>query len=77
MGRTLIIGVCCTGEVNRGISDETDGRTVLAGTISFAEEPTPASKWHALAGSALTDELLEWPADLSALTNVILKRTEA
>jgi hypothetical protein len=30
-----------------------------------------------LAGSPFTDNLLEWPADLFALTNVILKRTEA
>ena len=40
-------------------------------------EPTPASTWHELVGTPLTDELLEWPADLFALTNVILKRTEA
>src|SRR5262249_46295296 len=37
----------------------------------------PASIWHALASSPLTEDLLEWPADLFALTNVILKRTEA
>jgi hypothetical protein len=41
------------------------------------EEPTPASIWQALAGSSFTEDLLEWPADLFALTNVILKRTEA
>src|SRR5262245_49932797 len=56
---------------------KTDGNTVLAAINSFAEEPTSASSWHALAGSPFTDELLEWPADLFALTNVILKRTEA
>jgi hypothetical protein len=56
---------------------KTDGRTVLAAINSFAEEPTPASTWHALADSPFTDEILEWPADLCALTNVILKRTEA
>ena len=39
--------------------------------------PTPASTWHELAGTPITDELFEWPADLFALTNVILKRTEA
>ena len=33
--------------------------------------------WHELAGTPLTVEILEWPADLFALTNVILKRTEA
>ena len=39
--------------------------------------PTPASTWHELVGTPLTAEILEWPADLFALTNVILKRTEA
>src|SRR5262249_42688296 len=44
---------------------------------SFAEDPTPASMWQVLTGGPLTDEVLEWPADLFALTNLILKRTEA
>jgi hypothetical protein len=44
---------------------------------SQTEEPTPASTWHAVAGSPITDELLEWPADLFALTDVILERSEA
>src|SRR5215472_5340137 len=56
---------------------KSDDRTILAAINSPPEEPTPASTWHALAGSPFTDELLEWPADLFALTNVILKRTEA
>jgi len=54
-----------------------DDTTVLAAINSPQEEPTSASTWHALAGSILTDELLEWPADLFALMNVVLKRTEA
>jgi hypothetical protein len=41
------------------------------------EHPTPASAWHAVAGSPITDEFLEWPADLFALTDVILERSEA
>ena len=41
------------------------------------EEPTPASAWHGVAGSPITDELLEWPPDVFALTNVILGRSEA
>jgi hypothetical protein len=41
------------------------------------EEPTPASIWHALAGIPITDEFLEWPADLFALTDVILGHSEA
>jgi hypothetical protein len=40
-------------------------------------EPTPASIWHALAGCPITDEVLNWPADLFALTYVILERSEA
>src|SRR5262245_41118618 len=41
------------------------------------QEPTSASMWHAFAGIPITDELLEWPPDLFALTDVILKRSEA
>jgi len=44
---------------------------------SNREEPTPLSIWHALAGDRITDELLNWPADLFALTYVILERSEA
>jgi hypothetical protein len=43
---------------------------------SQIEESTPASIWHALAGTPITDELLEWPADLFALTDIILERSE-
>ena len=39
--------------------------------------PTIASTWLAVAEGPITDELLEWPADLFALTNVILERSEA
>jgi len=41
------------------------------------QEPTPASVWQALVGSTIGDELLEWPPDLFALTEVILQRSEA
>jgi hypothetical protein len=40
-------------------------------------EPTPASVWQAVAGTTIDDELLEWPPDLFALTEVILQRSEA
>jgi hypothetical protein len=40
-------------------------------------EPTLASTWHAASCGAITDELLDWPPDLFALTNVILARSEA
>jgi hypothetical protein len=36
-----------------------------------------ASTWHAASGGAITDELLDWPPDVFALTNVILARSEA
>src|SRR5689334_10620391 len=42
-----------------------------------AGEPTLASTWEALAGVPVTDELLEWPPDVFALTNVLLDRSEA
>ena len=40
-------------------------------------EPTLASTWQAVAGSPIEDELLEWPPDVFALTDVILERAEA
>ena len=36
-----------------------------------------ASMWQAVAGSPIGDELLEWPPDVFALTDVILERAEA
>src|SRR5262249_54630585 len=43
---------------------------------SGEEEPTPASVWYSLTGSPITDRFLEWPADLFALTDVILARSQ-
>ena len=40
-------------------------------------EPTPASTWEAMAGGPITDELLAWPPDLFALTEMILERSQA
>ena len=42
-----------------------------------ASEPTPASEWHAASRGGITDDLLDWPPDVFALTNVILTRSEA
>ena len=42
-----------------------------------AHEPTLASTWQAASSVAFTDEVLEWPPDVFALTNVILARSEA
>ena len=41
------------------------------------EELTPASVWQATTGRPIGDELLEWPPDLFALTDLTLERTEA
>jgi hypothetical protein len=46
-------------------------------TDRYAGEPTLASTWEAIVGGRMTDELLEWPPDVFALTNVVLDRTEA
>jgi hypothetical protein len=39
--------------------------------------PTLASTWESLAEGRITEELLDWPPDLFALTNVVLDRAEA
>src|SRR5499427_5179659 len=39
--------------------------------------PTPGSVWQEVAGTMIGDELLEWPPDMLALTEVILQRSEA
>jgi hypothetical protein len=41
------------------------------------EELTPASVWRSVGGCAIGDELLEWPPDLFALTEVLLGRSES
>jgi hypothetical protein len=51
------------------------GHEALSST-EHREEPTVASVWHSLAGGPISDEFLEWPADVFALTEVILKRSE-
>jgi len=38
---------------------------------------TLASAWQAVSGVGFTDDLLEWPPDVFALTNVLLARSEA
>jgi hypothetical protein len=42
-----------------------------------AMEPTAASTWRTVTESPITDEILEWPPDLFALTHVILECAEA
>jgi hypothetical protein len=55
------------------INDETEAN----GQHVRTQEPTLASTWQAVAGTPVTDRLLEWPADVFALTNVMLRRAEA
>jgi len=52
------------------VSDERSGPGGVA-------EPTLAATWLGVAGSPIRDELLEWPPDLFALTDVLLERAEA
>jgi hypothetical protein len=40
-------------------------------------ELTPASLWGAVAGAEIDDELLAWPPDLFALSDLVLQRSEA
>src|SRR5262249_36681592 len=42
-----------------------------------AERLTLASAWQAISGRGFTDELLAWPPDVFAVTNVLLDRSEA
>jgi hypothetical protein len=46
-------------------------------TMVGQERPTVASTWQAVSGSPITDQLLEWPPDVFALTEVILGRSQA
>ena len=41
------------------------------------ERVTLASVWQGVSGAGFTDNLLEWPPDVFALTNVLLGRSEA
>lgn len=54
-----------------------NGRVAPVDANSRADEPTLESIWHAVAGSPITAKYLEWPADLFALTDVLLERSEA
>jgi hypothetical protein len=50
---------------------------VSPGWCDPPDDPTLASAWQAVAGTAIGDELLEWPPDVFALTEVLLQRSEA
>jgi hypothetical protein len=46
-------------------------------SVNGHQPPTLASLWHAVSASSITADLLEWPPDLFALTDVILEHSEA
>src|SRR5262249_43067456 len=48
-----------------------------AGPGAGIGEPTLASTWESIAGRRPSDEMLDWPPDVFALTNVALDRSEA
>jgi hypothetical protein len=47
-----------------------------SGWSHLLTEPTLASAWQAVTGTTIGDEVLEWPPDLLALTEVLLERSE-
>lgn len=53
------------------------GQSATPAINSRTAQPTIASTWHAVGGTSITNDLLDWPADLFALTDVILGRSEA
>jgi hypothetical protein len=53
------------------------GPEIRAIEVVSQQKPTLASVWQAVAGPPIDTELLDWPPDAFALTEVILKRSEA
>lgn len=69
---TPLVGAVDMGpEANGANARPVDGASARAGG------PTLASTWIAVSGEPLTDRLLEWPPDVFALTNEMLRRADA
>jgi hypothetical protein len=51
----------------------------VARTIAWSgsESPTLGTLWHAISGSEFSDEILDWPPDIFAFTDVVLERSDA
>jgi hypothetical protein len=49
----------------------------VSATATRIEAPTVTTVWQAVAASAIDDQLLEWPPDVFALTEVLLERSAA
>jgi hypothetical protein len=67
----LVGGVAANLEPGRAIEPPTHA------IYAHPSEPTLASTWFAASSTPITDRLLEWPPDVFALTNVVLRRAEA
>ena len=52
-------------------------RTTTQSTTVGSARPTIGSTWLAVAGREVDDELVDWPPDMFAFTEVILDRAEA
>jgi hypothetical protein len=70
-------GVCAVRECPATGGEQVSSAGPDRATYGRVEEPTSAFVWHSVAGEPITDDLLDWPPDLFALTNVILERSEA
>jgi hypothetical protein len=49
----------------------------MRSTVPTGPQATLASAWQAVSGAGFTHDLLEWPPDVFAVTNVLLDRSEA
>lgn len=54
-----------------------DDEVVTSSTRGGGESPAVGSLWRAVSGNDLSDELLAWPPDMFAFTDVLLERSEA
>ena len=51
--------------------------TTAGDSTPMGSRATLASAWQAVSGAGFTHDLLEWPPDVFAVTNVLLDRSEA
>jgi hypothetical protein len=73
---TRLWGMRCVAST-RAVTGRQRHRRPIREVHEGVSEPTPASSWYGASGAPITDQLLEWPPDVFALTNVVLGRAEA